>query len=371
MYAKGSTSVDPFVAAFGNPLLDLCVIINDSEILNKYGLQFDGQAEITEEELGIVDDIRVRYSPQYSAGGAAQNSLRVFQWLVREPFKSVYFGGIGTDDRGALLERLVKDAGVSTRYSYNPGYPTGTCIALINGEHRSLVAHIGAATKYDGSLLDSKDVTKLLECIKVLYIEGFFLTHSFPVCVRLIEICKVNKIPLIFNLSAPYVCESHTHEVTELVKGANIIFGNSAEFYSLAKQLNIKNSSLKDIVVKLRENFNNSLDESKLQHCDVSQILKEGKLIIATQGKNSVICVYGKTNTVLEVKVVEMDLSQVKDTTGAGDSFVAGVLAGIFHNCSLETCIHLGCWAAQEIIKQIGCTVPPYPPDGARKFLEG
>jgi sugar/nucleoside kinase (ribokinase family) len=54
---------------------------------------------------------------EYHAGGAAQNTLRIFQWLLGYPLYSVFFGAIGNDDEGKLLEKLVKNSGVQTRYT--------------------------------------------------------------------------------------------------------------------------------------------------------------------------------------------------------------------------------------------------------------
>jgi sugar/nucleoside kinase (ribokinase family) len=71
----------------------------------------------------ISFSFRVEYHP----GGAAQNTLRIFQWLVKCPFYSVFLGGIGNDDEGKLLEKLVKNSGVETRYTpciYNLVYFT-------------------------------------------------------------------------------------------------------------------------------------------------------------------------------------------------------------------------------------------------------
>ncbi|MFZ3327767.1 MAG: PfkB family carbohydrate kinase, partial [Methylocella sp.] len=47
-------------------------------------------------------------------------------------------------------------------------------------------------------------------------------------------------------------------------------------------------------------------------------------------------------------------VERVVDTTGAGDLFAAGFLAGLSKNKDLETCARLGALAAAEIIQHIG-----------------
>jgi hypothetical protein len=57
------------------------------------------------------------FTVEYHPGGAAQNTLRIFQWLISYPHYSVFFGAIGNDDEGKLIEKLVKNSGVETRYT--------------------------------------------------------------------------------------------------------------------------------------------------------------------------------------------------------------------------------------------------------------
>jgi hypothetical protein len=50
----------PILAAFGNPLLDMCTKITNSDILDKYGLLANGQKEVADGDLKIFNDVRNR-----------------------------------------------------------------------------------------------------------------------------------------------------------------------------------------------------------------------------------------------------------------------------------------------------------------------
>jgi hypothetical protein len=50
----------PILAAFGNPLLDMCTKITNSDILDKYGLVANGQKEVADGDLRIFREIRNR-----------------------------------------------------------------------------------------------------------------------------------------------------------------------------------------------------------------------------------------------------------------------------------------------------------------------
>jgi sugar/nucleoside kinase (ribokinase family) len=165
------------------------------------------------------------------------------------------------------------------------------------------------------------------------------------------------------------MCSDFANEVSHFAKYANILFGNKEEFKALGKVMNLECESTKDIALALH---NMSNQGQFLESCELRQYLdKMGKIIVVTDGKDSVLCVYGSACS--EPSVIKFNLPVVrqeliKDTTGAGDSFVAGFLAGVFVKHNIKTCIAWGCWAAQQVIQLIGCQVPPYPSDEIHKI---
>lgn len=64
---------------------------------------------------------------------------------------------------------------------------------------------------------------------------------------------------------------------------------------------------------------------------------KGPKLIIVTLGEKGSLCYDGKEFTTYGI--VKCD---VKDTMGAGDSYIAGFLRGILEGCPIEECMHMG-----------------------------
>ena len=51
-------------------------------------------------------------------------------------------------------------------------------------------------------------------------------------------------------------------------------------------------------------------------------------------------------------------MAKVIDTTGAGDSFVGGYLAGVIRGESEAECVALGHHAASVVIQRVGATYP-------------
>ncbi|KAJ8949241.1 hypothetical protein NQ318_022754 [Aromia moschata] len=83
-----------------------------------------------------------------------------------------------------------------------------------------------------------------------------------------------------------------------------------------------------------------------------------GKIIVITDGPRTGTCIYKGNAVNFDVSPIEEQ--DVIDTTGAGDAFVGGFIAGLCIDKSLKDCAQIGCDAAYHIIKQRGCTLPNY-----------
>lgn len=51
----------PVVAAFGNPIFDMYVVVENAEVLDKFNLEPDGQKEISRQEFIQISDYFKRY----------------------------------------------------------------------------------------------------------------------------------------------------------------------------------------------------------------------------------------------------------------------------------------------------------------------
>jgi len=89
----------------------------------------------------------------------------------------------------------------------HPTLPTGLCIALVHDTSRSLVANLGAANVY--TLDDLKRTNLQLDTVKIIYIEGYFITHSLDVAQELVKQAQEKNIIIAFNLSGLYIFQVH------------------------------------------------------------------------------------------------------------------------------------------------------------------
>jgi adenosine kinase len=101
------------------------------------------------------------------------------------PNKCAYFGCIGVDEQGSVLEKELKETGVHGYFHKDQETPTGTCAVIIHGKERTLCANLGACTKYPMEHL--RNNFDVIEKAKFIYSTAFFITSNYE---ALLEIAK-------------------------------------------------------------------------------------------------------------------------------------------------------------------------------------
>ncbi|XP_058800713.1 adenosine kinase-like [Phymastichus coffea] len=345
----------PIVMAFGNPLLDVLIINDEDNLLTKYNLKIDGQTELDRKKIDqLFNDLPNESKRITSAGGCALNTVRILQHLCGRkngPKMCIYYGGLGNCTRGETLKELVKLANVDARYAIHPSLPTGICVSIIKDTYRSLAANLGAAGIYTLNDLNKTDLP--LDCVRIIYIEGFFITHSMDVAKAVVEKAQEKDIILAFNLSGTYVFEEHCNEICEMVGLANIIFGNVEEMIALAESLNLQYSNSADIPFLLNNLKRVTVNASN--SCSNNWLISDSIVVMTQGGSDPAIVVWGQGN---HASCDPMKpTSPIVDTTGAGDSLVAGFLAGLITDQDPETCLKWGCKVAAKVITNFGATI--------------
>ncbi|XP_066590352.1 uncharacterized protein [Prorops nasuta] len=346
----------PAVLAFGNPLLDIHVRLRDDTLLRKYGLKTDDEKELPRDIIEkLIADLPTELETSISSGGAAQNTLRVLQWLCDETHFSrfcIYCGGIGNDSNGTKLNELITASGIITRYAVQPIHSTGICVALEFEKCRSLVANLGAAAIYTLNDLNKSDLS--LDSVKIVYLEGFFVVHSLDVAREIVKRAQEKKIIVAFNLNGVYIFKDHHAAICEMVGMAKIVFGNAREMTALAQALNLKFDDVYDIPIQLNNLKRITVDASNIASKD--WLSDDSSFVMTHGGSAPSMIVWGKGENHKANPIVSSD--PILNTTGAGDSFVAGFLAGILAQKSPQTCLLWGMRVASYIITKSGMKLP-------------
>ena len=201
--------------------------------------------------------------------------------------------------------------------------PTGRAVALVSPDgERTFATYLGAAVD-----LGAEDIkADQLEGFDLFLIEGY-LVFNHALIMSAASMAKSAGLKVALDLASYNVVEAKLDAMNELVDHyVDIVFANEEEAKSF--------TGLKP----------EDALENLARRCDIAvvKIGKEGALI--QQGNRKIhVPALGK---------------EVIDTTGAGDYFAAGFLAGLAKGYDLEKCGNLGSLLSSKVIKVIGAELP-------------
>lgn len=330
----------------GNPLLDISTTC-DLPFLTKYGLLPDNAILAEESHLPLYTDMVENLKVDYIAGGATLNSIRIAQWILREPKAASYFGCIGNDEYGKVLTTKGEEAGINVRFQVNAEQSTGTCAVLVNGDKRSLVANLAAANHFKPTHFDITENWDVVKKAEFYYISGFFITVSPESILKIAEhACEAKSKVFMMNLSAPFISQFFSEPLLKCLPYVDILFCNETEAVGFATMQKFDTEDIKEIALKTA-----ALDKVNKDR---------PRMVIITQGGDPTIIAYqGK---VTEHAIIPIDAKDMVDTNGAGDAFVGGFLSQYMVGQEIERCVDVGHQAANYIIKVSGCTLAAEPP---------
>uniref|UniRef100_A0A8C2YAS2 Adenosine kinase n=1 Tax=Coturnix japonica TaxID=93934 RepID=A0A8C2YAS2_COTJA len=293
----------------GNPLLDICAVV-DKDFLDKYGLKPNDQILAEEKHKELFEELVKKFKVEYHAGGSTQNSVKVAQWMIQNPYKAAtFFGCIGKDKFGEILKKKAEEAHVDAHYYEQSEEPTGTCAACITSDNRSLVANLAAANCYKKEKhLDLEKNWKLVEKAKVYYIAGFFLTVSPEAVLKVATQASANNKIFSLNLSAPFISQFYKEPMMKVMPYVDVLFGNETEAATFAREQGFETEDIKEIARKTQ-----ALPKVNT---------KRQRIVVFTQGKDDTVL--ATENGVTTFPVLVSDQSEIVDTNGAGDAFVGG-----------------------------------------------
>jgi adenosine kinase len=296
--------------------------------------------------LPIYAELVQNYKVNYIAGGAAQNTIRVAQWILQKPKATTFIGAVGKDNYGAQLRKCAEGDGVHPLYIEDEKEPTGTCAVLIKDKERTLIANLAAASTFKLTHLQSEAVSSVWKKASFFYVEGYFIAPAADCVAELAKYAHENNKTFALNLSGPWVCEFHSEPLLKILPYVDIIFGNESEAAALAKKLGWKDGSPAGVALELA----NYAKENK----------SKPRLAVITNGSNATST--SQNGESKQFPVPPLEKEKILDTNGAGDAFAGGFLAYHILGHSLADSIAAGHYAARNIL-QVSGTVLSGKPD--------
>ena len=306
------------VVGIGNALVDV-LSHEDESFITEQGLV---KGSMTLIETDRVAELYDAMGPGVEiSGGSVANSMA---GVASFGGRAGYLGRVFDDQLGAVFAHDLRAQGVVFRAPPAvDGPPTGRCLIVVTPDaERTLHTYLGAAAHFGPDDIDGE----LVSTARFTFLEGYLFDRPEAKAAywKASEIAHAAGRKVALTLSDTFCVERHLDEWRPLVVDAvDVLFANEAElfaFYGLP---------LADAVNELRTHVG---------------------LACVTLGERGSLLVTPDE----VVEVAAEPVTQVLDTTGAGDLYAAGVLYGLSQQLPLAECGRLGSLAASEVISHMG-----------------
>ena len=307
------------VIGIGNALTDMLVNLKNDRVLDRYNLP-KGSMSLVDTRLQTDISKSVAGLPySLSLGGSAGNTIRA---MARLGCDVGFIGKVGPDKTGDFFVQALENLGVEP-FIFRGRERSGKCVSLISPDgERTMVTHLGAALE----LRAEEIVPAIFECYDCLYVEGY-LVQDHELIRAAVRTAKQCGLKVAIDLASFNVVDENLEFLRGLVQEyVDIVFANEDEakaFTGEAEPLN----ALQAI--------------SEIAELAIVKIGIKGALI--KQG-----------GEVVHVGI--MAAAKRVDTTGAGDFYAAGFLAGLCDGLTLRQCGTIGAITAGKVIEVVGTT---------------
>jgi len=320
------------VLAIGNAIVDVIADATD-DFVASIGMPKGSMRLIDEAE---ADSLYQAMAPARElSGGSAANTVA---GLASFGLKAGFIGQLADDQLGQIFTHDIRSLGVE--FETPPRSDVGAtarCLILVTPDaQRTMNTFLGAAQELEPHTVDPAHVASA----KILYLEGYLWDPAAPraAMYAAMDAAREAGTKVAFTLSDGFVVERHRDDLNRLLdaRRIDILFGNEAEIFHLAGTQDYGQA--------------------------VEGIAPKVPTLVVTRSEKGAIARRGDERAQVGAEPIE----RLVDTTGAGDLFAAGFLAGQARGLGLEQSLRLGAIAAAEVIQHYGAR-----PEADLKALAG
>ncbi len=252
-----------------------------------------------------------------TSGGGASNTAYSF---AKKELKTAIVAEMGNDPQALLVHKDLEEVGVETRFLVQEGGETTavSVILIANDGGRSIMVHRGAA-----AMLSKRDMP--LEDLETRWLYISSLGGNIELLSGLLDWAKKKNVRVSLNPGMKEIL--HKDKLIALLPKVEILFLNREE----AKELW-------------------GIDYSEESLWRSSQALPGAHVTVITDSSRG-----GKVSIAGKVSFYEGEkVKHVVDTTGAGDAFASGMVAGVLYGKTYEQAIQWGQKNAVGVLRFVG-----------------
>ena len=320
------------VLAIGNAIVDV-IADADDEFLAREGMHKGAMRLIDETEATRLYE--AMGPAREASGGSAANTVAGMASLG---LNCGFIGQLADDQLGAIFAHDIRSLGVDFQTpSRNDVGATARCLILVTPDaQRTMNTFLGAAQMLEPTAVDPAHVA----AAKIVYLEGYLWDPEAPraAMYKAMDAARGAGTAVAFTLSDSFVVDRHRADLLQLLdeRRIDILFANEAEILQLAGA----------------EDFDTAVDE----------VAAKVPTLVVTRSEQGAVARRGSEQASVPAQPIE----RLVDTTGAGDLFAAGFLAGEARGLGLEQSLELGAICAAEVIQHYGAR-----PEADLKALAG
>lgn len=304
------------ILGIGSALVDFLVQIPNEEILKKLNLPKGGMTYVDiENSVKISQMITEKFGSQRASGGSAANTM---SGLAQLSVETGFVSKVGKDEVGQFFEKQMSDTHVKP-LMLKSDTPSGRVMAFVTPDgERTFATCLGAAIE----LCPDDIKPELFEGWDIFYVEGYLVANP-NMLRKAVETAKAKGLKIAIDLASYNVVEESRDFLMELIDNyVDIVFANEQESFALTgMEPEVALHFLAD-------------------RCEIAVVK------IGAKGAYIQRC--------KEIVTIPPMQADVVDTTGAGDMWAAGFLAGLVQGRDLKTCGIMGAIVAKNIIEVIG-----------------
>ena len=308
------------VLAIGNAIVDV-IADADDRFLESQGLTKGMMRLIDERE---ADRLYAAMGPgRELSGGSAGNTAA---GLAAMGCKAGFIGQVADDQLGAIYQHDIESLGVDfiVPARADVGATARSLILVTPDAQRTMNTFLGAAQMLDKSDIEPAEVA----AAAIVYLEGYLWDPPAPRAAleKAIAAAHAAGRKVAFTLSDTFCVDRHRDGFWQLIKAGkiDILFANEAEAATMEEENDVERA--------------------------IELLSKEVPMLVVTRSEAGATAIAGDERADVPAEPID----RLVDTTGAGDLFAAGFLAGQARSRSLKDSLRLGAIAAAEVIQHYG-----------------
>lgn len=309
----------PELIGVGSPLVDLVLTVEEDFLSDHVEGAKGGMQMVEADHIhGLLG--KTKKDPAQSPGGAAANTTVGCAHLG---IRTAFIGACGEDEYGDFYHQALTSVGCEPRLIRQSAHPTGRVLSMVTPDaERTMRTCLGAAATLDPAHFTAET----FRGSQVVMLEGYTLfNHDLTRAVA--KAAKAAGCQLALDFASFEVVRANRPVIDELLDGlVDLMFANEDE----AKA------------------WNDTSPEAAFE-----DLASRVHVVAVKLGKDGAMIARGKERVRVSADVVE-----AIDTTGAGDCWAAGFLAGHLRGLPLDQCGRLGSLSGAAVVQIMGGQLP-------------